>query len=330
MCSLLIVAVLLSGPDLSYADGVFTILDGQDTVTVQLSSGDPPLPVAGDKLSLEVGGTLITFDQRGLGIRYGNKGGFTGLGYMPTTPKLFAPEEILSNVELIESGERQFRVSALSGFEVVGDVLYLWLRWDDKDGKPWLETLVYIDASGDAPSVNLIGRFDGFSFTRGTVADELHAMGGSLVVMTRTKAGFGVGEYDLESRDLAYRPVADRDEVCRRVGARFYTLRRTETGMTTVGIVDPFLAQYRPIMETRSAVVRSNLSSALVLREGEALTLLSIDSGALRTLPADAAYAETALGVLLWSPAKDPTSAELIEPGGWSVVAEWTAGASRR
>ena len=323
-------AVLLSWPELSYADGIFTILDGQDAATVPLSSGDPPVPVAGDRLSLEVGGTLITFDQRGLGIRYGSKGGFTGLGYMPTTPKLFTREEIVHNVELIESGARQFKVSALSGFEVVDDVLYLWLRWDDKDGEPWLETLVNIDTSGDAPKVNLIGRFDGFSFTRGTVADELHAMRGSLVVMTRTEAGFGVGEYNLESGEVTYRRVADRDEVCRRVGARFYTLRRTETGMTTVGIVEPFLARYRPILETRGAIVRSNLSSALVLQEGEALTLVSIDSGARRELPADAAYAETALGVLVWSPAKNPASAELIEPEGWSVVAEWTAGASRR
>ena len=100
--------------------------------------------------------------------------------------------------------------------------------------------------------------------------------------------------------------------------------------MTTVGIVDPFLARYRPILETRSAIVRSNLSSALVLREGEALTLLSIDSGAMRALPAGAAYAETPLGVLVWSPAKNPARAELIEPGGWSVVAEWAGGASRR
>ena len=213
MCPLLFVTFVLSGPGLSYADGVFTVLDGQDTVTVPLSSGDPPLPVAGDRLSLEVGGTLITFDHRGLGIQYGTKGGFTGLGYMPTTPKLFTAEEIVRNVELVESGERQFRVSALSGFEVVDDVVYLWLRWDDKDGEPWLETLVNIDTSGDAPSVNLIGRFDGFSFTRGTVADELHAMRGSLFVMTRTKAGFGVGEYNLESGEVAYRPVAERDEV---------------------------------------------------------------------------------------------------------------------
>lgn len=326
----MIVTVLLSAPELSYADGVFTIVDGQDTVTVPLSSGEPPVPVAGDKLSLEVGGTLITFDQRGLGIRYGNKGGFTGLGYMPTTSKLFTPEEIVSNVELIESGERQFRVSALSGFEVVEGVVYLWLRWDGKDDAPWLETLVSIDTSGDAPSVNLIGRFNGFSFTRGAVADELHSIGGSLMVMTRSQVGFGVGEYDVESREFAFRLVAGRDDVCRRVGDKFYAMRRTETGMTTVGIVDPIFALYRPIIETRSSIVRSNLSSALVLRDGDSLTLLSIDSGARRSLPAGAAYAETDMGVLVWSPADDPTSAELIEPGGWSVVAAWAAGSSRR
>ena len=138
MSAILLCAIAVYGPQLTFVDGAFNVTDGDKTETVALNAGAASAPLVGDNISMQVGDVLVTFDERGLGIQYGKQGGFTTLSYMPTTPKLFSAEEIKANADAITSGERSARVSAVSGFVVVKDTLYMLMRWEDKDGKPWL------------------------------------------------------------------------------------------------------------------------------------------------------------------------------------------------
>lgn len=324
MISFVLATVLSAQPELSFADGFFTIKDGGDTLTVPLSAAAPPLAITADKLSMEINGTYITFDQRGLGIQYGDKGGFTGLGYMPTTPKLFTREQILRNARLIDSGERTAKVTAVSGFEIVGDRVYMLLRWDGKDGFPWLETLVYIDTSGDVPKVNLIGRFVGYTLAKGVVSDELHGSEGRLIAVTRSESGFGIGDYSTVDKQIDYRIVKGLFDRVVPFGKSFLTEQTTVYGTTLVGLLDPLSLSHRPVLETRGEVVPSGLLSAVRIKLRGVSNFVNISSGAIIEVQEGWAYADTRFGLLKWNPADEPEKAELLENDGWKTVATWS------
>ena len=319
----LLILLATAQPQLSYADGAFEIKDGQSTLTVPLSASQPPFVVRSERLNIRIGETLITFDQRGLGIQYGGKGGFTTLGYIPTNPNVFSADQIKENTDLIASGARSARVSALSGFEVVKDTLYLLLRWDDKNGEPWLEVLANVDTSGDAPKVNAIGMFDGKSFARGGVSDELYSFADTVYAPMLASDGLWIGSFDTFNRRLLYRKVAERVDECHRFGERFYTVTKTPYGMKAIGVMDPAAERFRAVLETRGEVVPSPLTSALVVQEGGERSLFAFGSGAKMSLAANDGFAQTPYGVLVWSPKDSPKQAALREPDGWTSVAEW-------
>lgn len=315
--------VAVAGPQLTFTNGAFKIMDGPVEETVALSAGAPPVDFTGDRMSMDVGGVLVTFDQRGLGIQYGKQGGFTGLTYMPTTPKLFSSQEIAHNVELIESGERTARVSALSGFVVVKDRLYLLLRWDDKDGQPWLETLVDVDTSGEAPKVGLLARLAGYSFARGRVSDRLHAAGDTVFVLTRGGEGLSMESYDTLGKSTSLMPLGTDADTVGPLGSRFLTVRGTPYGTKILGVFDPSKSKFREFFETRGEVVPSGLRSAVVLREAGAKSLFDVSSGAKLAITDDSGFAQASLGVLVWSPAAAPRQATLYAPDGWAPLAQW-------
>ena len=325
MISLVLSCALSAQPELSFADGVFTIKEGDSTVTVPLSVAALPLDIKADKLSMHVSGTYITFDQRGLGIQYADKGGFTSLGYMPTTPKLFTKEQILQNAELIDSGERTAKVSAVSGYEIVGETVYMLMRWDDKRGVPWLETLVSIDASGEAPKVNLIGRFIGYTSARGPVRDELYSAGERLFAVTRSESGFGVGDYSTTDKKIGYRIIPGVIDRIALFGKHFLSESKTAYGTTIVGLFDPATLSHRTVLETRGELMPSHLQSAIRVKENGVSYYQSLSTGALFEVSSGWSYAETKAGVLAWSPASAPTQAKLIEPNGWIVIATWAS-----
>ena len=323
MVTALFTLTLLAPPQLSYASGAFVIKDGKERKTVPLSAAKPPVPFRAEKLSLRLGKTLVTFDQRGLGIRYGSKGGFTHLAYIPTNPKVFGTEEIKKNYALFATKERSANVSAVSGFEVVKDKLFLLLRWEDKAKQPWLETLVSIDSSAKAPKVDLIGRFGGVSFAKGPVCDELYSSGTKLYAPLRGPEGLGFGTCDVAKGVAEFKKLGPIVDDCRSFGGRFYTVSKAPYGMKSVGVVDPVSETFRAVLETRGEVVPSALTSALVVKEGGHSSLFAFVSGAKLPVEDTAGYAQTPYGVLVWSPKEKPERAELREADGWKSLAKW-------
>ena len=323
----LLALAFLAQPQLSFAGGEFTVIDGEQKVTVPLSAAEPPKAFKGDKLNMRIGDTLVTFDQRGLGIQYRGKGGFTTLAYMPTSPKIFSAEEIARNTELAKSGERPARVSAVSGFEIVNDKLYLLLRWEEKSGKPWLETLVDVDTSGDAPKIGLIGRFGGFSFTSGAVSDELYSSGTKLFALLRGIDGLAIGTCDTTMGTTAFKKLGPIVDQVNRMGALFYTVTKTPYGMKSVGVVNPTPERFRAVLETRGDVIATAVTGVLLVREEGRDSLFSVVSGAKMPVEKDAGFAETPFGVIVWTPRARPTSAFLRETGGWRKLSEWKASA---
>lgn len=312
-------------PQLAYASGAFTIKDGADTLTVPLSAANTEPVLRAEKLSMTIGEVLITFDEKGLGIRYGNKGGFTTLPYVPRNPALFDETEAARVAALIASGERRAQVSAVSGFEVVEDKIYMLLRWDDKSGSPWLEVLTRIDTSSDAPKVELLGRFGGFSFASGPVSDELHSQATRLFTPLRAALGLGIGSYDVASGETKFANLGPMVDSVSRIGSRYFTVRKTTYGLSSVGVIDPIAGKHTAVLETRGEVVPSSLTSALVVKENGTSSLFALGSGARFVLPSDFGCAQTPYGVLVWTPKGKPTEAILRETDGFTSVAAWKA-----
>ncbi|HXH61393.1 MAG TPA: hypothetical protein VNI20_08540 [Fimbriimonadaceae bacterium] len=324
MSAILLCAIAVYGPQLTFVDGAFNVTDGDKTETVALNAGAASAPLVGDNISMQVGDVLVTFDERGLGIQYGKQGGFTTLSYMPTTPKLFSAEEIKANADAITSGERSARVSAVSGFVVVKDTLYMLMRWEDKDGKPWLETLVDLDTSGAAPKVGLVDKLVGTSFASGTVSDQLHAAGESVYVVTRTADSLLVESYDTVTAKMDRRTVGPAVDILRPFGSEYLTVRKTAYGTRIVGFYKTGGGPPHEVYETRGTVVPASLTSAFVVDEWDGRYLVDVSSGGKLALGKDSGYAPSSSGVIVWSPADAPEKATLYGSGGWTPVAEWT------
>lgn len=315
--------VLFAAPQLSYSNGEFTITDGDQRTTVPLSAARPPEPYRADKLNMRIGDTLITFDERGLGIQYRSRGGFTNLPYVATSPLLFNSEEINRINSLIALNTRTADVTALSGFELVGDKLHLLMRWEENNGTPWLEALLDVDTSGLTPKVNILGRFSGISFAKGAVSDELYARGTLLYTPIKTTNGLGLGLFETTNggkRNVELGPPVDS---CAPLGGNFVTQTKTSHDMTSIGYLDTKTERWRAVFESRGQLVASSPTKVIRIREQATDVVYSPKSGARLDVQRDTAIADAPHGVLVWSPADKPTTATLRDTDSLSVLAQW-------
>lgn len=320
-------SALLAQPDISFQDSTFTIAEADQVYTVSLSAITEHRPVSADRLRIELDGTVITFDNRGIGIHYADKGGYTGLPSMTNTRKLWSVEEILENVRLIEAGVRQAALSAISGYELLGDTLYLLARWDDVDGQTWLEAFVRIEIGDERPQAHLVGRFDGYSMSTGPVSDTLESYGDQLVMLVRDNGGITVAMYDPYNDVMSYERVADGatnawilpDRV------RFLTEQTTPYGTTFIGMgrLDDF--SHRRFSEIRGSVTSALSSSYIICREAGGSILINVGTGARHRLLDEERAAATPLGVLVWSPRDQPERARLVRATDFKQVADWQA-----
>ncbi len=324
--SLLGLAVLaFFEPTLTFEDGAFIVSESGSEIRSVVKIAPEPAPIEADRFKVTIDGVLVTFDKRGLGIQYRGKGGFSGLTYVPTTYKAFNAQEIALNAASITSGQRSDRVAALSGSEVVGNVVYLLLRWEEKDGKPWFEGVVAIEVSGDDPVTKFLGRVEGLSMAKGLVSDTLFVGQSGLIARVVKDGKASVAIVALPGGGLSYRPFASSPQSLIWNDQLFYELEKSDYGSTILSVFDEANLTKRSFFETRDEIVEVGLPGAMVVKEGGVVRLLSLESGAMTTMDADSGFATTPLGVLVWSPKLAPKSAALLERGGWTKSATWTA-----
>lgn len=265
-------------------------------------------------------------ERRGMTIRAGRFVKSSKLQDVPLSPKLFSREEILRTRSLISSGRRTREASALSGAKRLGDVVFLLARWEERDGRPWLESLISVDLAEKRPTWKLIGRFDGFTLADQPVDDKLLMLDGQLAVVARLPSGWGVARYDPKStiftsiligqRLACYFPLSQRLGIA---------LEPTGYGATVVRRVDLTAASTETLFETRGDIELVDASDPLLFilrRSGETL-LHNADSGAEERIPSLSRVKRTDMGVLIWSPASSPTYAILYDPSRWSILARW-------
>lgn len=325
MSLLAILAFVASEPTLAFEGGAFNIVvPGSETKIVVRISPEPS-PVTGDKFKVTLNGVLITFDQRGLGIQYRGKGGFSGLTYVPKSGKAFSAQEIVANSALIAAGHASERVAALSGFEIFGDTVYLLARWQRADGAPWFEAIVSIDASAEEPVTRLIARVQGLTRAQATIEDRLYAGSSGIVAPLFDDSGAMTAVIGVPSGEVNYKrfPVAPASLLHN--GLAMYDLETTDYGTQ-------ILSRYRDgdlaksaIFESRGSLVDIGVDGVLLENIGAETRLLSLKSGALMPIAADSGVKTIPLGTLVWEPKSQPKSARLYDRGGWTVLARWSA-----
>lgn len=316
---------MVAGPQLSFENGAFIIRGEGSEPETFVALVPEPSPIVGGKFKVLLNGVLVSFDQRGLGVQYRGKGGFSGLTYVPTSAKAFSAPEIVQNAEMIRAGTRQDRATALSGFEIIGNVAYLLVRWEDSDGKAWLEAIVSVDASSDEPVTKFVGRFDGLTDAKGLVSDKLDAGIGGLVSLISHSDKVGVGVVALPKGDVSYSYFEIAPKTLIFNNHMLYGVAKTDYGTLMLSTIDESTLVQKPIFETRGEIVNIGVQSAMGVKEGGVLQLLSLESGSLTTFAKDSGIAGTPYGVLVWFPKEEPKSAILLERGGWTKVATWSA-----
>ncbi len=314
-------------PTISYQNSVFQIREGQRQLEISLGDASLDRMFPAEKITLSYAGKEVSFDSGGMHVKRGNTVFTSRLPAIVSSNKVFTAEQIKANQALIKSGERQAEFTGLSGYQMVGSNLYLLLRWDDKKGTPWLETLVRMDMSADVPAAEYVGQFAGFSFAKGIVDDRLNEEAGQLTALVANSEGWGLSRFDLGKGEADLLRFGPPVSTARFMGGNMAVAGLTATGYnsTLVTWVDLVTRTNRPVAEVKGAIKDLIEPHYLrFVRNGEHW-LLNLWTGAELRIEETAQERETDLGLLLWWPADEPKHAVILESETFRPKAGWHA-----
>lgn len=310
---------------LTYREGAFLMNDGQGERKIVI---DPPRPPVPTTYGAKVKNTWIAWDARGLTLRTGDKVASTRFPYIPTSPKVQSREQILETLEQIDQGKRQREASGLAGHAVVGDSMFLLVRWAEADGRPWLEVLFKVDATAAEPKAEFVGKMPSASFAQGAVDDELFYKGTRVAAVGRLGDEWGMSAYNLEDGSISFTKFGQgllRASV-QPGHTNVLFVERTGYGTQIAGSVDLATAARTDFAESRDSLSFFSAKPLLIRTDdAKGVTLRYVETGAEVRVPPGTEARMTGVGVLAWAPAAAPRKAFLFDPARWITVATWTA-----
>lgn len=298
--------------------------NGQQT-SVPMLDDRSPIQFGLNTMRLEHEGRTVIFDQRGIGLGRETLN-FSRLPSVATSDRLFSAEEIETTRSRIAAGQRRAEVSALSGAELVGTQLYLLLRWDESNGTPWLEAVVRLNLADSLPQAEVIGKFEGFSFARGLVGNQLRLLRpGVLATPARKDGSWGISLLDVHTGTTIYREIGRQVSTASLYPEQnlIVTQSLTPYGTLLIGIANLETNRHRYVDEVRGRLVGFEPDGYIRFMRGEAHFIRNVLSGAERQIPIDSQVRGTSQGLLLWSPAANPNNATLLDPNSLTSRARW-------
>lgn len=295
----------------------------KSVVPLKLDQPKPPLAVVFRKNKI-----FAVWDDRGLSIRNGKKLVSSKLKEISVSPRIFEREEILSNLELIRQGKRSREASALSGAKRIGGDAYFLVRWDDSDGKPWLEALVKVGLDAKKPEWKLLGKFEGLSLATLPIDDKLMLHKGSLAIVTGRAADWGESFYSSELKAFGFKKLGTGlVDFTYQEGFSGLFVEKTPYGSSIGGLADFETQKRSEALEVKGGLKFLDGRSPLIgiVRTDNGTALRNARTGAEMALPASSAVRRTASGIVVWSPVTKPTRAWLYDPIRWAPLATWTA-----
>lgn len=292
-------------------------------VPLQLPKERPPLSV-----SYRRNNSFAVWDDRGLTIRIGKKAKSLRLEEFAVSPKIFSREEILQTLQDIKAKKRKRGAAALSGARRIGLVGYFLVRWEDSDGKTWLETLVSVNLAEPSFHPTLLARLPGTSLATKPIDDQLILLGNRISSVIRKGNTWGLATFDADQDRFEYNPMGRHlvgyTALTNRLGA---FVERTDYGSNVGGRVDLAVLTRNELVESKGTLRFADGLQPMVAVIGkkDGVALRNVETGAELKLPASIALRRTPLGIVAWSPYTSPKRAWLLEPTRWSELAQWTA-----
>lgn len=313
-------------PSLNFFQENFIVRVGEKRATVPLT-----LPKERPVLSVSFrkDKNYAVWDDRGLTIRIGNEAKSTRLDDIATSPKVFERDEILKTAELIEKKQRTKGATALSGAKRVGNQVFFLARWEEKDGKPWLEALVSVDLTEKTFHPKFLARLPGLTLADKKIDDRLFILSEKLSAVARKGEQWGVTSFNADSEEFEFREIGRKLESYQPISARIGAfVERTDYGAMVGGRVDLNSLARKNLVEGKGSLKFADTNEPLIalLSRGNNVRLLNTDTGAELELLSSVAMRRTPLGLVVWSPFDKPRRAWLYSFERWSPLAEWTGG----
>lgn len=315
---------------ITYQDEVFTLKGSSEPIQISTIPGLRPMNTTTGRIWLPVGSRVLTFDEEGIGIRANNRKNFSTLPAVATSDKLFSPEEADEIKRTVASGNKSLDLNAISGWEKIGNTVYLLCRWEDKAQKPWLEALVAVDMGQTPPQSSLIGKFQGMSTAKGRVNDKLVNYQGKLMVPTVTETGLAISAYNPGNGEFTSQPVSQEKQANIDLklleNSRYgVSIQKTRAGTLLVGTFAIGESGHTLSNEIRGTILGLYEPSILTyLRRGRKV-LLNLLTGAEIEIPRNSGIEATSQGLFLWTPERSPKQAALYTFGSFRTLNRWSA-----
>lgn len=259
------------------------------------------------------------WDERGLATRDGDWTMNDRFEAICVSPKIQKKAEILATVAKVKAGKRTREASGISGARIIAGVVYLLPRWDDADGKPWLEALVSVDLTQPHPKPKLLGAFAGISLSREERGDRLNIQNGLLTVAVNTGSAWGLATYDPKAAKFGFKTCGVKLLEFDQDGPM---IEATSYGTTLAGRWDG--TRTIPWLETRGPAEFVPGPGPIMVRTGDRLR--NAVTGAELRLAPDASIRRSKYGLVIFWPESSPRSARLVEPSRLEELARWEQG----
>lgn len=330
--------ILLSGilwtqngpPKVALESGSFVVEGAGGKESVPLVSAKKKMlginPI-NQNFQIVLGGKNLLFDGKTFKISSkGTKPLISQFKEIPVSGKIATKESNEALMKLVREKKRTLEFSAISGWESIKKDLYLLLRWDDSDKKPWLETVVKFDMTQSAPKPKLIGRFEGMSFAGGKSDDILTLRGPNLAILANNETGFGMARLSLDGSTASFKRLGNAVGKARMSaeGDVAWTLTPTSYGTNIMGIADLDQNDYREVSEFRGKMTEIVFPSYAKYKTDNKNSLINLKSGASMDMKDEFGQHPTSSGLLVWTPSRNPKEAYLLDPS-FRKIAVWSA-----
>ncbi|MBX3096930.1 MAG: hypothetical protein KF812_08715 [Fimbriimonadaceae bacterium] len=310
---------------IAYAEGVFTVTQANAEERVRISEPIPSVPRAMSSRTWNLGGGKVTFDKDGILIQKGRINGRSTLASVPTSTVLFSEDQIEANQAAARRGERTLGVTAMNGAVVDGSKLLMWLRWDDRNRRTWLEGVFELDMAVETPAAKFIGKLPGSGFSTGVVDDRLRREGQTVYAPVQAQVGWGLGTLNVSTGEPGFTEMGGTraDDAFFMAGTdTLVSLRKTAYGSVIVGVRRGDEPRVMEVLETRGTLVGIQPPGLIVFKQGNTTVVHDAWEGMKFAIPTGAGFRLTRHGLLVWTPDNAPTQATLYDSGS-RPVANW-------
>ncbi len=312
------------GVNLSYKAGVFSIAAPSGTSKVVINQPEQPAPKTWE---INEFGTRVTWNEKGLTVSKGAYKRTTQFRDIPTSPRLFSREQIRTMLEGIEAGDRAAEASALAGHELLGENLYLLVRWNDKANKPLFEAIIQVDLTPEKPWFKVLYRSPGVSQASGPVSDELFLANNRLCAVATVANKWGLSTWDLKGEFVRYFQFGTglfRWSIPGAAPRELLFVERTEYNSWLAGRVNLATFERTELGESKEKASFVSTDPVTIRFDSvERSRIRYADSGLEQEFLAWTAARQTPQGLLMWHPARSPRQAVLFRTGTFQPLAKW-------